>query len=457
MHAERTATALGGAVLQLHGFGVAFGERVVLSAVDLHIAERQTLVLLGPSGSGKSTLLRTLAGFNDASPALRTWGRAAYLGCALDDAERPALVVQSARLLLSSVLSNIVQGFPGRARLTLPQQRELALRLVQRAGLHELIAQFDAPAAELPLALQRHLALLRLAAAGPQLICLDEPTTGLSDADAQRLLAHIRAEGQRHALLVVLHNQVHARALGGTVALLAGGVIQESAPSAEFFAAPRSSAGRAFVTTGSCAVASPGADPATLDPQAEAPAALPPEAHGYVSDAFGPRGFLWLKKGRLAGTPRPGIVHDLDYDLKALVRVGVTTLVSLTCTPPDSAAYAAAGIANLWFPIPDMTAPSLEQAQDICRQIEQLLAQGAVVAIHCRAGLGRTGTLLACCLIWEGLPALDALDAVRRIEPRWVQSDVQLRFLEEFAFALANGSAPPHADNSVALHPTIKN
>jgi atypical dual specificity phosphatase len=289
--------------------------------------------------------------------------------------------------------------------------------------------------------MQRHLALLRLAAAGPRLICLDEPSTGLNDKEAQRLLAHIRAESQRHAMLVVLHNQMHARLLGGTVALLAGGVIQEIAPLENFFSAPNSSAGQAFVHTGSCAVPSPGADPATLDPQAPPPAAIPPEAHSYVSDAFGPRGFLWLKKGRLAGTPRPGIVHDLDYDLKALGRVGVTTLISLTCTPPDSESYKASGIVNLWFPIPDMGAPPLAQAQEICRQMEQLLAQDAVIAVHCRAGLGRTGTLLAAYLIWEGQSALDALETVRRIEPRWVQSETQLRFLEEFAFALANGSA----------------
>lgn len=441
MHARQASVPTSEAVLSLHGFGVAFGERVVLSAIDIDITERQMLILLGPSGSGKSTLLRTLAGFNDASPALRTWGRAAYLGSELQQGERPVLVAQSARLLMASVLTNIVQDLPERASLTPLQQRELAARLVQRVGLDELIEQFDTPAAELPLALQRHLALLRLAAAGPRLICLDEPTTGLNDNEAHRLLAHIRAENQRHAMLVVLHNQAHARLLDGTVALLAGGVIQETAPLTQFFSAPASRAGRTFVQTGSCDVPSPGADPATLDPQAEQPAAIPPEAQSYVSDAFGPRGFLWLKKGRLAGTPRPGIVHDLDYDLKALNRVGITTLVSLTCTPPDSESYAAIGIANLWFPIPDMGAPALEQAQEICRQLEQLLAQGAVVAVHCRAGLGRTGTLLAAYLIWEGQPALSALETVRRIEPRWVQSDTQLRFLEEFAFALANGSA----------------
>jgi len=53
--------------------------------------------------------------------------------------------------------------------------------------------------------------------------------------------------------------------------------------------------------------------------------------------------------------------------------------------------------------------------------------------VHCRAGLGRTGTVLAAHLIWEGKGSLSALEYVRRIEPRWVQSEAQVKFLEAFS------------------------
>jgi atypical dual specificity phosphatase len=92
-----------------------------------------------------------------------------------------------------------------------------------------------------------------------------------------------------------------------------------------------------------------------------------------------------------------------------------------------------------------MAAPSLTQALDLCRKIERALRDEKVVAVHCRAGLGRTGTILAAYLIWEGHEALDALETVRRVEPRWVQSEPQVAFLEEFAAALGNMETGPRA------------
>jgi atypical dual specificity phosphatase len=58
---------------------------------------------------------------------------------------------------------------------------------------------------------------------------------------------------------------------------------------------------------------------------------------------------------------------------------------------------------------------------------------GEVVAIQSDAGLGRTGTILAAHLLWKGMRLQDALEYVRRVEPRWVQTRAQEDFLHEFA------------------------
>ena len=112
--------------------------------------------------------------------------------------------------------------------------------------------------------------------------------------------------------------------------------------------------------------------------------------------------------------------------------------VSLTTQPVDRDLLAQHGIQGLWMPIKDMHAPSVEEAEQMCRQVAGLMADGQVVAYHCRAGLGRTGTMLASHLIMEGKSAVQALESVRRIEHRWVQSDEQTRFLERFSESLSS-------------------
>lgn len=424
-----------GVLLELIGFGVAFGKKIVLSEITLSIPERGAFVLLGPSGTGKSTLLRTLAGLSMASPSCRTWGEAYYRGVALSEIERPDLVAQSTQLMMSSVLENIVVNLPERNQLTRPMQYDLAKRLLKRANLDELCDKLDEPVIKLNLALQRHISILRQIASGPHLLCIDEPTTGLNDQESARLLAYLREEATRRALLVVLHNQQHARLLGGTAVLIAGGQVQEQQLIPLIFDTPISLVAREFARTGSCNVASPGTPPEHLDESVMPAKPLPKAAlTGYKSQS-GPRGFLWLKRGKLAGTPVPGVYFDINYDLKALQRVGITTLITLTETQLDNAKLEPFGIKSIWEPIPDMEAPSIEQGVRICKLIESLLAQGEVVAVHCRAGLGRTGTVLAAHLIWEGEGSLSALEYVRRIEPRWVQSEAQVKFLDAFSSA----------------------
>lgn len=440
---EPEITVTPGALLELHGFGVAFGKKIVLCEISLSVPEKGALTVLGPSGTGKSTLLRTLAGLSSAAPSFRSWGAVFYRGERLGNRERPELVAQSARLMMSSVLENLVVNLPERKQLTRVMQRDLAHRLLERAGLPELRDKLDEPVVNLPLALQRHLAILRQTVAGPALLCIDEPTTGLNPAESVRLLAYLREEATRRALLVVLHNQQHARQLGGSAVLIAGGYVQEQQAIPQIFEAPTSAAAREFARSGTCTVASPDALHEHLDESMPPPKPLPKAVLNYSGSAAGPRGFLWLKQGVLAGTPAPGVFFDIEYDLKALRRVGVTTLVTLTETALDEAVLARFGLRSIWEPIPDMAAPTIEQAGRLCSELERLIAAGEVVAVHCRAGMGRTGTVLAAHLIWQGKGALDALDYVRSIEPRWVQSQAQIAFLERFEIAAARNRARP--------------
>lgn len=162
---------------------------------------------------------------------------------------------------------------------------------------------------------------------------------------------------------------------------------------------------------------------------------VPPPRH-IVSAYSGPRGFCWLEPGLLGGTQQPGLCASATADIEALRRVGTDCLVTLTEAPlPCAAELAASGIQNLHFPIPDRGAPDSQAAYALCETLSGHLGDGKVVVLHCRAGKGRTGTMLAALLIYGGMDADAAIDAVRLRHRAWIESDTQIAFLSRFGTA----------------------
>lgn len=424
------------AVLVLDGFGVAFGKNIVLADISLRLPPVGTCVLMGPAGGGKSTLLRSLAGVNQAQPDLRQWGRAFYQGAPIGQGRRPVLVQQDARYLTSTVRENLVSSFPDRNRLERSEQTRRIELLLAACGGGELRTALEQDALGLALPLRRLLSVIRALATDAPLILLDESTAGLEESSAEPILTAVRWYAQTHAVLLVTHHQAQARALADQVVLLGGGRVQEDASASAFFSAAASPLTQIFLDSGRVALPSPGADPATLSEDVPPPPPLSPAAvaaRSAPSAMIGPRDFRWVVPGQLGGLPRPGIVAELAEDIEALARLGVTTLVTLEETPTVPAeALAAAGICSVHLPIVDMEAPDEAEAARWCCDLAGRLDAGEVIAMHCRAGQGRTGTMLASQLIWAGASAIAALDQVRGINPRWVTSDAQVRFLARF-------------------------
>ena len=159
-------------------------------------------------------------------------------------------------------------------------------------------------------------------------------------------------------------------------------------------------------------------------------------AENAVPASRGPNGFSWLVPGRLAGTPWPGVVHGMDADLKALNRCGVTMLITLTEKDFPQDALARNGLKNFHLPVYDHEPPTVAQMQMLLARMSAALRRGEVLAVHCLAGLGRTGTVLAAWLVREGLTAEEALRRVRLIDAQYVQSEAQEALLYEFENAL---------------------
>lgn len=160
----------------------------------------------------------------------------------------------------------------------------------------------------------------------------------------------------------------------------------------------------------------------------------PPARHPIEGSTRGrgPQNFSWMIKNELAGCPRPGIVEPIGRDLDRLARAGIDVIVSLTQTPLNihpSDLQLFHEVSH--FPIVDMRAPDPGLAQEVVRQMETHIRAGRSVVYHCRAGLGRTGTMLVLHLIARGMNAADALQTARATNPYWVQSEEQEAFLHE--------------------------
>ncbi len=437
-------------ILTLKGFGLSFGNRRILHNIDLAVSNRGVTVLLGPSGTGKSSLLRTLAGFNEANPSAHIWGQVEYAGKDIVDADRrPALVMQKATLMVSTVQENLLSELPNRSSLTKLQQVELLSTFCDQLDQDWIVEKLTAPVVQLELCQQRTVAIIRETLGQPRLLMLDEPTAGMDTEAAATICALIRKVSERQPVLMVSHHLAQTRHLADFVVLIAGGITQESSTATAFFSAPQSAAAKQYIVSGSCpdiAEAPLSQEEPTLPADTKPASPVADEASLYAKSRYmGPRGFVWLIPGKVAGTPWPGIISDPRHDLQALHNVGINRLVSLTEMPFDEKLAGEYSIACKNIPIPDMQAPAITVAQALCLDIDQWVLNGEAIAIHCKAGLGRTGTLLATYWLWCGQgsrTALAAIEHVRRIESGMIQSQEQVDFLSAFDVFLKHEQNP---------------
>ncbi|MCB9639651.1 MAG: dual specificity protein phosphatase family protein [Myxococcales bacterium] len=141
--------------------------------------------------------------------------------------------------------------------------------------------------------------------------------------------------------------------------------------------------------------------------------------------------FGYVLEKKLAGSAYPGMSGDLRADLREAKQRGISAVVTLTETPLEQDILLAEGMEFLHLPIGDYQPPSLSQIEDFVRFVRGHLAtsRGAVL-VHCMAGRGRAGTMLACFLVAEGWPAELAIRHVRESRPGSIETLAQEEVIE---------------------------
>ncbi len=222
--------------------------RPILRGVSLALAPGERLALVGPNGAGKSSLLHCLAGVLpiDAGTAalaghglnaLGTAGRA-RLGLRMGfqiTRVFPRMTVRE-NLWCASLAAHGVGAWPWQRQAERRRVQADVERLLNELALTDCA---DGPASVLSYARQRVLDLgLALAGPPPRLLVLDEPTAGLSPAEAQAMTALIDRMTDGLSLLFVEHDMGVVAALAHRITVLSEGSVVESGQAAVLARSP---------------------------------------------------------------------------------------------------------------------------------------------------------------------------------------------------------------------------
>jgi atypical dual specificity phosphatase len=132
-----------------------------------------------------------------------------------------------------------------------------------------------------------------------------------------------------------------------------------------------------------------------------------------------PRNFSWVNNW-LAASAIPDDIRQILW----LKERGFEFIISLEELDKEIESFIEeVGIKRFYFPVEDFSAPSID---DLMRITDLLLKlEGRKVLIHCYAGCGRTGTVLAAYMIRKGMSAEEAISYVRSMRPCSIETEEQ--------------------------------
>ena len=140
--------------------------------------------------------------------------------------------------------------------------------------------------------------------------------------------------------------------------------------------------------------------------------------------------FSWILEGALAGSQGPASQRDLMFlklqEIKAVIRMETGTISG-----------EGLDLADMFEPVEDGQPPTMEQIGRMTHFIEaQIETWEHPVVVTCYAGLGRTGTVLACYMVYVGYTPTAAIEHIRAHRPGSIQTAVQEAAVHEYSAIL---------------------
>jgi ABC-2 type transport system ATP-binding protein len=204
--------------ISVRGLRKSFGELEAVRGIDLEVRHGEIFAFLGPNGAGKTTTVEILEGFQEADA-----GTVSVLGADPARAprewrERVGIVLQESPGEIELTVRECIEFYAG--LYAAPRSVEETLAQV---GLHEAT---EKKAMELSGGQRRRLDVALALIGDPELLFLDEPTTGFDPAarrEAWEMLSGLRALGK--TIFLTTHYMEEAERLADRIAVIAGGLI----------------------------------------------------------------------------------------------------------------------------------------------------------------------------------------------------------------------------------------
>jgi ribose transport system ATP-binding protein len=213
--------------LVMRGVRKRFGATQALGGVDLVVGQGEVHALLGQNGAGKSTLMKVLSGAIAPDEGEMELDGRPYRPTDPLAARRAGVAMIYQELALAphlTVAENILLGVEPRRRglLDAAGMRERAGAALAELRHPEL--PLDAPVGSLPIAKQQIVEIARSLAVGCQLLVLDEPTSSLTQADAESLFALVeRLRAQGKSIVYITHFLEEAKRIASRYTVLRDG------------------------------------------------------------------------------------------------------------------------------------------------------------------------------------------------------------------------------------------
>ncbi|MDG6900761.1 MAG: dual specificity protein phosphatase family protein [Nitrososphaerota archaeon] len=131
-----------------------------------------------------------------------------------------------------------------------------------------------------------------------------------------------------------------------------------------------------------------------------------------------PTGFVWVEKAKLAGSGYPASRAQVEW----LWKSGIRSMLSLTEEPLPAAWTTGLDLVLGHVPMDDHRPPSVKSMEEGVNFVAKQVADGRPVLVHCLAGEGRTGCVLAAYLIrTRKIGAEEAISTLRSVKPEFVE------------------------------------